>query len=269
MKSRVITMFLLVILTLPSAAETLVFGVVPQQSAKKLAESWAPMLAYLSANSEIQIVFATAKDIPTFEKRLANSEYDIAYMNPYHFVVFSEHNGYQALARQKNKSIQGIIVVPKKSKIQSLADLDGKTLAFPAPAAFAATIIPQSTLKSSGIMINTQYVSSHDSVYLTVSREIFPAGGGVMRTLNATQDEARNNLRILWKSPKYTPHAIASAKSVSEASRNKLLHAMLQANDDIAAEALLKGIAFKGFEPSKNEDWDDVRALGINRIEAK
>ncbi|MFC3120714.1 phosphate/phosphite/phosphonate ABC transporter substrate-binding protein [Agaribacter flavus] len=269
MKSRNVVLLGLMFFTCFSSAETLVFGVVPQQSAKKLAESWAPMMAHLSEKTGKQIVFATAKDIPTFESRLAKSEYDIAYMNPYHFVVFSERSGYRALARQKNKRIRGIIVVPKASNIQSLADLQGATLAFPAPAAFAATIIPQSTLAAMGIAVKAQYVSSHDSVYLNVSRNIFPAGGGVLRTFNATRADARENLRILWKSPGYTPHAIATAATVDEQTRAALLYAMLNLNDDSNNQALLKGIAFSGFEKGQDKDWEDVRKLGIDRIKAK
>ena len=43
-------------------------------------------------------------------------------------------DGYQAVARARDKRIRGIIVVPKDSPIESLAELDGKELAFPAPA---------------------------------------------------------------------------------------------------------------------------------------
>ena len=49
-------------------------------------------------------------------------------------------------------------------------------LAFPAPAAFAATIIPQATLHQQGIAFTSQYVSSHDSVYLSVAKGLCKAG---------------------------------------------------------------------------------------------
>ena len=63
---------------LSSSAETLTFSVVPQQSASKLARLWSPILAYLSEQSGVKLQFTTAKDIPTFEKRLADGEYDFA-----------------------------------------------------------------------------------------------------------------------------------------------------------------------------------------------
>ena len=62
---------------------TLSFGIVPQQSATKLAYLRTPICKYLSDHTGQRVVFKTAKDIPSFEQRLAAGEYDIAYMNPF------------------------------------------------------------------------------------------------------------------------------------------------------------------------------------------
>lgn len=246
-----------------SAAETLVFGIVPQQSAQTLAQMWVPVMKELSKKTGKHIIFSTAKDIPTFEQRLANQEYDIAYMNPYHYVVYSETSGYRALAKQSDKQIQGIVVVRKDSLLTSLQDLDGMTLAFPAPAAFAASIIPQAVMKELGINIKPKYVSSHDSVYLNVFREFSNAGGGVVRTLNNTPAAVGDNLRILWRSNKYTPHAIASKQGVSDETRKSVLDALLALNEKPKYQKLLEVIEFKGFEGANDKDWDDIRALEI------
>ena len=174
---RKLVLGLLLAFCLPAAGEPLVFGVVPQQSAKKLARLWTPVLAELSARAGRDVVFATAKNIPTFEARLRAGDYDLAYMNPYHFVVFHEAPGYQALVRQQHKRIKGVIVARKDSAIESLQQLEGSRLAFPAPAAFAASILPRGELKNQGVAFTPQYVSSHDSVYLSVAKGSVPGGG--------------------------------------------------------------------------------------------
>jgi phosphonate transport system substrate-binding protein len=248
------------------AAETLTFGIVPQQSAKKLAKLWTPINQYLSEKSGVTIKFATAKNIPTFEQRTLDGEYDIAYMNPYHFTVFNQKPGYEAIAKQRDKRIKGIIVVRKDSPLQSLTELDKQRLAFPAPAAFAASVLPRAKMTQDGIDMTPKYVSSHDSVYLSVSRGLFPAGGGVMRTFNNTAPEVRESLRVLWTTPGYTPHAIAVHPRVSETTRMKLQQAFLDMNTDPEGQALLKTINFKGIEAAQNADWDDVRALDIKLL---
>ena len=51
------------------SADPITFGVVPQQSAKKMAEKWQPLIDYISNFTGLDIEFKTAKDIPTFESR--------------------------------------------------------------------------------------------------------------------------------------------------------------------------------------------------------
>jgi phosphonate transport system substrate-binding protein len=242
---------------------TLSFGIVPQQSATKLARLWTPICKYLSKQTGYRFVFKTAKDIPTFEKRLAAGEYDIAYMNPYHYTVFSIDPGYRAIAKETNKHIQGIIVVKKDSPYQSIAELSGKTLAFPAPAAFAASVLPRAYLKTNQIEISPRYVRSHDSVYLTVSKGLYPAGGGIQRTFNNMPESIRQQLRILWKTPGYTPHAFAVHPRLPAAVVRDTAGALIAMSTNEEGGKLLKNLNFNPIGSAKDEDWDDVRELGI------
>jgi len=88
----------------------------------------------------------------------------------------------------------------------------------------------------------------------------------VVRTLNATGPEARAALKVLWTSKPYTPHAIATARRIDDATRAAVLQAMLHANEDPNAKKLLQGIAFKGFEPGADTDWNDIRALDLGNL---
>ncbi|EAR61003.1 phosphate/phosphite/phosphonate ABC transporter substrate-binding protein [Neptuniibacter caesariensis] len=268
MKTKYVILWMLIGSVSPLAcADTLTLGIVPQQSAKKLARLWTPITGYLSEKAGVKITFSTARDIPTFEKRLLAGEYDIAYMNPYHFTVFNQKPGYQALAKQKDKVIKGIVVVAEDSPIQSLQELDGTSLAFPSPAAFAASVLPRAKMTQDGINFSPKYVSSHDSVYLTVSKGLFPAGGGVMRTFNNTDPKVREGLRVLWTTPGYTPHAIATHPDLNEETRLRIQQALLSMNTDPQGQKLLKTINFKGIEVASNADWDDVRALNIKLLQ--
>ncbi len=244
-------------------AKTFNFAVVPQQSAKKMAENWQPLIDYLSNYTGFEVNFKTAKDIPTFEANLADGNYDIAYMNPYHFVVFNDSVGYKALARQRDKKIRGLIVVHKDSPISTLEELSGTEVAFPAPAAFAATIITSAHLRMNNIAFVPRYVNSHDSVYLAVQRGFFNAGGGIVRTLNSSPDDVKDELRVLWKSKGFTPHAIATHPNMAHADRQAILNALLALSNDSSKSWILNGIGFNGFMASNDSDWDDVRALGI------
>lgn len=248
------------------AHQSLSFGIVPQQSASKLLQLWGPLINQISEMSGVDIHFSTAPDIPTFEKRLAQGQYDIAYMNPYHYVVFHDSANYQAIAKASNKQIKGILVVAKESKIDSLQALQQLTLAFPAPAAFAATILPQSELTKQSVEFSAKYVSSHDSVYRAVTKGIYPAGGGVLRTFNNMPEEIKSQLRILWTTKGYTPHAIATHPRIDEKIKFKIQQAIIKLTNQPAGNKSLKGINIKAFESAKNSDWDDIRQLNIQLL---
>ncbi len=247
-----------------SPLKTLTFGIVPQQSAKKLAATWGPVLQKLSENTGINIRFATAANIPTFEKRLAEKKYDIAYMNPYHYTQYSKRPGYRVIAKQSNKKIIGIIVVAKDSEFRSIDDLANIKMAFPAPLAFAATMIPHASLQQRDLAITPRYVQSHDSVYMNVARGFFPAGGGVKRTLNAAPEGVRKQLRILWESKPYTSHAIAVSPELPDEIEVKIRDGLVA----IKEKSLLEGINFKGFSRAEDAQWDQIRELGINVADA-
>ncbi|EXJ13789.1 phosphate/phosphite/phosphonate ABC transporter substrate-binding protein [Imhoffiella purpurea] len=250
------------------SAEPLTFGIVPQQSAKTLAQRWTPITTYLSKKTGERIRFATAPDIPTFEQRVLAGEYDIAYMNPYHYTVFHRRPGYEAIAKEADKKIRGILVVREDSDLETLADLAGLKLAFPSPAAFAASVLPMAEIKQRGISFEPSYVSSHDSVYMGVARGFFAAGGGIMRTFDNTDPSVRSQLRILWTTRGYTPHAIATHPRVGPTVAKALQRGLLEMNRDPRGRALLEGISFKGIEAAQDSDWDDVRALDIDLLDA-
>ena len=229
-----------------SASTAVTFGIVPQQSARKLARLWSPIFAQISNITGYKIVFKTAKDIPTFEQRLRSGEYDLAYMNPYHYTVFHNSTGYQAFAKARNKKIKGILVRKKDGGIDDISQLNGTTLAFPAPAAFAASILTRAYLKNQGIKFTPKYVSSHDSVYRSVALGLYPAGGGVIRTFKNMDSEVGDKLDILWQSPGFTPHAFAAHPDLEHDKLAAIIKVMLDLDQSEKGAKLLAAINLQG-----------------------
>ena len=244
-----------------SEDKTLIFGIVPQQSATRLAQAWVPMMKHLSEKTGVKITFATAKDIPSFEACLAKGAYDLAYMNPYHFTVFNKADGYRAFARQADKKLKGIIIIPKSSDYQSLEQLNKMEIAFPSPAAFGASVIPRAEMKQRNMNVSPVYVRPHDSVYRSVAAGLFPAGGGVMRTFGNIPQGIRDKLRILYKTDGYTPHAFAAHARISPDIVQKITATMADMN--IQRDPVLKSLGMKAFFIAKDSDWDDVRSLNL------
>ena len=247
--------------------KALTFGVVPQQSASRLAEEWGPLLAEISLRSGVPLAFRTAPSIPVFEERLGRGDYDLAYMNPYHYVVFHAAAGYRAFAKEQDRRLKGILVVRKGSPYRKIADLAGKTVVFPAPAAFAASILPQAEFGRLKIPIEARFVASHDSVYRAVASGLQEAGGGIQRTFEAMPAEIRDALRVLSETPAYTPHAFAAHPRVPPEVLSRVLAAMASLGGDEVGQRLLAPLAFKGVVGAQDQEWNDLRALDIDLLE--
>ena len=252
----------------PARTRSLTFGIVPQQSASELARLWIPVLGALGERAGLALRFATAPDIPAFEKRLAAGAYDLAYMNPYHYSVFAQKPGYVAFAKEKGRRLRGLVVVRKDSPIQDMKELAGQQIAFPAPAAFAATVLVRAEFERTGVPIQPVFVKSHESVYLNVAQRQFGAGGGITRTLQTMEATVRDGLRVLWQTKDYTPHAFAAHPRIAAADLHALKTAMFTADSNPKARSGLEGLGFKGFDPAQDAEWNDVRALGIDTLAA-
>lgn len=248
-----------------AAPKEMTFGIVPQQSASRLAQMWTPFLSELSERTGVTFQFRTTKDIPTFEACLAAGAYDFAYMNPMHYALFSSEAGYHAIARQSNKKLKGILVTRKDALVDDLAALDGGKVAFPSPGAFGASILTRSALSSENVSFVPNYVKSHDSVYRAVAAGLMDAGGGVLRTFGAVDPAIRDQLTVVYETEGYTPHAIAAQERIGAPFRQSVQAMLL----DIAVQQpdIVKGLGMKGFEAGHDTDWDDVRALQMTRAE--
>jgi phosphonate transport system substrate-binding protein len=243
------------------------FGVVPQQSAAKLAAMWTPLLEHLTARTGQRLQFRTAPNIPEFERRLASGDYDIAYMNPYHYTVFHRSPGYRAFAKQREKKLVGIIVVRTDSGLSKLEELGGQTLAFPSPAAFAASILTRAEFNNRDIAITPKYVSSHDSVYLSVVKGLYPAGGGVVGTLNNVDPAIREQLHILWTSAAHTPHAFAAHPRVPQRTIDAIAAEMLKLDGSETGRQLLQRLNFKGIAAADDAEWNSIRELKLDLLD--
>jgi phosphonate transport system substrate-binding protein len=244
-------------------AHHITVGIVPQQSPGELARLWTPVLKYLEEKSGLTLQFETAKDVATFDQRLKAGEYDIVYANPLVYTdVLHARLGYEAFAREKDRSLKGLIVVRKDSSYKTLSDLSGSELAFPSEAALAASILPRAYLGKQGVAFTPHYVGSHDSVFLAVAKGLYAGGGGVLRTFDMQSVQVKDQLKVLWTGPAYPPHPFAAHPRVPADAVKRLQAAMFSMDKDAAGQEVLKPIDFKGFMLARDADYDAIRALG-------
>ena len=218
------------------------FDVVPQFPAAKIYTTWSPLLQRIGQDAGLCFELRVSASIPEFEQRFLKGESDFTFLNPYHAVLAYQKKKYQPLLADAQDLLTGILVVRSDSPIKNLNDLKGKNVAFPAPNSFAASLLIRAELAKQKIDINPVFVKTHSNVYRSVINKDALAGGGVNNTLDNEAPEVRHQLRVLYETPAYTPHPIATHPSVTSEARERFLKAMVKLSQDEEGQKLLDGI---------------------------
>lgn len=150
-----------------------VFAVHPLHNPTRLFELYGPLIDYLSRNipgSTFRL--EASRNYEEFDNKLYGRKPDFALPNPFQTLNAQKH-GYRVIAKMGDDHLfTGVILIRRDSGIRQVADLKGKKVAYPAPTALAATMMPQYYLHTHGLDINRDienlYVGSQESSIMNV-----------------------------------------------------------------------------------------------------
>ncbi len=250
-----------------SAPRSYSVHVVPQLAPSVLFAKWAPFLDKLGRESRQCFELFIAANIPDFEHALFNGQADFAFANPYHEVVARRRQGYLPLVIDGKNRLSGILAVRSDDPIKSLRELDGKIVAFPAPNAFAASLLLRARLARLGVKIQPRYLKTHASVYRAVALGEAAAGGGVNNTLEREMPAVRERLRILHETPGYAPHPFVAHPRIPPGTRRAVTDAFVRMAADASARQILDDIQIPlPMRSDYQRDFAPLEALGIDKF---
>ena len=274
-KLLVLLLWLVIFQTSPSGAgqtpkDVYSVGVVPQYETRRLHQVWRPILNYVEQQTGYRLELIGSPTIPTFETEFLEGKFDFAYMNPYHVMLASDAQGYRPLVRDVGKSLYGVLVVRKDGRIQSIKDLQNKTIAFPAPNALGASLqMRQELVDHFGIDFHPHYVKTHDSVYLNVVLGAVDAGGGVQKTLSRQTPDIRDKLKVIHSTTPVAPHPFSVHPRVAVSKAERVKHALLKLGETEAGRDLLAKVPILKIGDASMADYEPLRALGLERFYVK
>ncbi len=182
-------------------------------------------------------------------------------------IIANKYAGYVPLLRDHGRSLYGVLVVKKDSDITDPSQLDGKTLAFPAPNALAASLLMRQELHEKfGIKFKSNFVKTHDSVYLNILLEEASAGGGTQKTLGHQKDKYKDMLRVIHKTQEVAPHPIAALPDVPVEVRDQINKAFLEIAESEEGKKQLLKIPMKKIGLASMEDYLPLKTMGLDRF---
>lgn len=242
-------------------------AVVPQLPRAATYAKWAPLLEAIGRNTKQCFDLQVPETIPAFEKLLLKGEPDFAFVNPYHEVMAKKRRGYIPLVMDSRSKLTGILVVQVNSPIKSIQELKGKEIAFPAPNAFAASLLIRAELAKKGIYIKPKYLNTHASSYRAAAIGDVVASGGVNTTLLREETALRESLRVLYETTGYAPHPFVANPRVPINIRKSVTDAFIALSGTESGDKLLEGIQMPiPMRSDYQRDYAPLESLNLEKF---
>lgn len=244
----------------------MVIGVHPLHNPKRLHDIFGPIVNYLSQNVEnVSFKIEASRNYAVYDKKLYNRQFEFSLPNPFQTVNSLKH-GYKVFAKMSDdQNFRGIFLVRKDSGIETVADLKGKAVSFPAPTALAATMMPQYYLQQHGLNvmsdIDIKYVGSQESSIMNVMLGDTIAGATwppPWRALSKERPELAKELKVIWQTDSLPNNSLVVRDDVPEAITNKVKSLLLNLHMHPQGQKWLAKMELSKFENATNNTYKPV-----------
>jgi phosphonate transport system substrate-binding protein len=238
------------------------FAVYPQYRSQQLYQTWQPILKRLSEETGLKFKLTGNSSAINFEGALYNSDYDFAYVNPYHAAKAGRNKNYKAILNDPNEEIQGILVV-KKGKIKTISQLKNQKIAFPSPNTLAASIILRQELSNQlNAGLKPIYLATPSDVYMQIHNESILGGGGTKRTFDQLRPNLKADLTILHTTKSVPAHPIVAHSKVSKLVKDKVIQAFLTMSKNHKDQVLLSKVYLENVNTVQQKVYDKLLGSG-------
>lgn len=248
-----------------AAQQAYAFNVLNQRTIALTAQYWNPILTYVSMKSGVPLDLKLAKTAKEGNAAAESGKYDFLYTNHF-FTPARDRLGYQVLARPAGPGIRSQIVVPMDSPMQSLADLDGKDVAFVTPDGFTGYWLPMDALLRARVNVKVVFAGNQEASQAQLKVKKVAAAGVNSTVLSRYARREGFEYRALWTSDLYQDLCIMANPKVPRDKVAAVRAAFINMAKDPegrqilqAGAELLKSNSELGFIAAENSDYDNYR----------
>jgi len=244
----------------------LTFGLYQSDKATEMHRKFKPLIDYLSEEvsrlyeSPTKFKLKIYKSYQGANNALVTGEVDFVRFGPASYILAkSKQPNIKLLAMEEKKGktrFKGLIVVAKKSPIQSLSDLNGRSFAFGNINSTIGRYLAQSELIKVGVTSSSlsklAFLGRHDKVFKAIELGDYDAGS--LKESTYKKMNKKDQLGVLHSFENITKPWIASANLPP-----KLFKALSTALIKLSDPNILKKYKVSGFVPVKDADYQYVR----------
>jgi len=165
------------------AEEVLRVSAIPDEAPTELQRKFAPLGAYLEAETGMKVIFVPVTDYAAVVEALATRKIDLAWLGGFTFVqarIRTKGTALPLVQRAEDAKFTSRFITANDS-IKTFADLKGKTFAFGAPSSTSGHLMPRYFLGQEGLnpdkdFKNTAFSGAHDATVAFVQAGKVDAG---------------------------------------------------------------------------------------------
>jgi phosphonate transport system substrate-binding protein len=236
------------------------------------ADSYGPMLDYLSAKLERPVELVQRRTYTEVNDLIAKGEVDVAFVCTSAYVAGQREFGMKLLAApqvQGETVYRSLLIVPGDSAAQSMADLRGSVFAFTDPISTSGHNYPVFLLQQMGetpesFFERTFYTYSHDDAIRAVAHGV--ADGAAVDSLVyayavTREPDLAQETRVVHQSPAFGIPPVVTGPNIRPQLAAELRNVLLQMADDPAGQEALQTAGFDRLVPIEDTVYDSVREL--------
>jgi len=247
-------------------------------------EKFHPLVTYLKQETGLDIRLVVPADLAEFEKAIRNGDIDFAFQDAPTYIRFAGLYDQGALLRaltHEGKTIQcGVVIVKKDSGIDSVVDLEGKSVMFGPEFSSVRWVAAKLLFEQNGLDIEEDLKAySHgqhcQDIAFNVQFNAVDAGVVCDHFLEGRSEKQHElgvdpeTLVVIGRTKLVPMRVFGPRQDVDSDIVSKVNQALLKLDGKVPAhEKILCRAELGGFQKSKDEDYDDVRMqLDIKREE--
>ncbi len=253
--------------TAPGQRKILIFGVHPLHNPQRLQETYGPLVEYLNRNLPgVTIQLEASRSYEEYDKKLYSRRFHFALPNPYQTLNSLKH-GYRIFAKMgEDDKFRGIFIVKKNSTINTVFDLKGKTVSFPAPTALAATMMPLYFLHTHGLDVNKDitrlFSGSQESSIMNVYLGKSAAGATwppPWRAFMERNPKMATELEVKWETAPLVNNSLVARDDVDPEVVETMRALLLGLHTHEEGRRLLAALPLVRFEDATEATYQPVR----------
>jgi phosphonate transport system substrate-binding protein len=263
---------------LGSAENPIKIYFVPSVDVKVIEDNTKTIKAYLEANTPYKYEIAIPASFVAVVEALGTNRADIAAVNTFGYLMANDRYGAEAkltVIRYGLPTYQAQFIARNDGSINSLADINGKKLAYVDPASTSGYLLPLKVLKDRNITPSeTVFAMRHDSVVSMIYQGQVDAGAtfyspeadgkiqDARRLVTTQYPDVEEKIKIIELTEAIPNDPIVFRKDLPSEITEAVITAIMNfVATEEGKDAFYKIYGATAFKPAKDSDYDGVRAM--------